>query len=382
MRRLALLGVVAVMAIALGPIACRDLRGLALVVRAGDLHGTVRRLADFDRVPIDERIVNLPVRGASIRARVFAPRRTPRHTALLVSGLHSDGIDEPRLIDLSRRLAEANVTVVTPEIPELSRFEVTPLLTDRIEDAAVWLATQSGLAPAGRIGLMGVSFSGGLAVVAAGRPSLRNRLLYVLSFGGHDDLQRVLDYFCAGDECFGTAQVAPPHDYGLAVVLLNVAEQVVPSTQIGGLREGIRRFLEASCLDRTDKGRAQGEFERLRDLARTLPEPSATLLGYVSARDVAHLGPWLKPYVAAYAETPALSPRRSPPPAAPVFLLHGRADNVIPAQESQHLAGRLRGQVPVRILLTDLVSHAEADQPARVADVWRLAQFWGAVLAR
>jgi hypothetical protein len=55
---------------------------------------------------------------------------------------------------------------------------------------------------------------------------------------------------------------------------------------------------------------------------------------------------------------------------------------VIPAQESQHLAGRLRGQVPVRILLTDLVSHAEADQPARVADVWRLARFWGAVLAR
>jgi hypothetical protein len=46
----------------------------------------------------------------------------------------------------SRRLAEADVIVVTPEIPELSRFEITPNLTDRIEQAAGWLAVESGLA--------------------------------------------------------------------------------------------------------------------------------------------------------------------------------------------------------------------------------------------
>ena len=45
---------------------------------------------------------------------------------------------------------------------------------------------------------MGISFSGGLAVVAAGRPTLRNHLLYVFSFGGDDDLRRVLKYFCTG----------------------------------------------------------------------------------------------------------------------------------------------------------------------------------------
>ena len=126
---------------------------------------------------------------------MYAPLGTARQTVLLVSGLHPAGIAEPRPTALARRLAEANVTVVTPEIPELSRFEVTPIVTDRIEEAAVWLATESGLAPTGRIGLMGVSFSGGLAIVAAGRAPLRNHLLYVFSFGGHDDLRRVLEYF-------------------------------------------------------------------------------------------------------------------------------------------------------------------------------------------
>jgi hypothetical protein len=90
--------------------------------------------------------------------------------------------------------------VVTPEISELSRFEITPDVTDRIEQAAVWLAVDFGLAPTGRIGLTGISFSGGLAIVAAGRPSLRNHLSYVFSFGGHDDLRRVLEYFCTGLE--------------------------------------------------------------------------------------------------------------------------------------------------------------------------------------
>jgi hypothetical protein len=157
---------------------------------------------------------------------------------LLVSGLHPAGIDEPRLVALARTLAEADVMVVTPEIPELSRFEITPLLTERIERAAVWLATESGLAPTGQIGLMGISFSGGLAVVAAGRPSLRNHLLYVFSFGGHDDLGRVLQYFCTGverewlegdgRESDVSLAARSPHDYGVAIVLLNVADHMAP----------------------------------------------------------------------------------------------------------------------------------------------------------
>jgi dienelactone hydrolase len=361
-----------------GPTAGRYFDGFALVARATDLQGPVRRFADLDTVPISERIVDAQVERGAMRARVYAPAGTARQTVLLVAGLHPAGIDEPRLVSLARRLAEANVTVVTPEIAELARFEITPILVDRIEQAAVWVALDSGLSQSGRIGLLGISFSGGLAIVAAGRPSLRNRLLYVFSFGGHDDLRRVMDYFCAG----GTAGGAPPHDYGVAIVLLNLVDHLVPPEQVAPLEDAVRRFLWASYLDRHDKLQAEREFAALRALAPTLPEPAATLLDYVNNRDVARLGPQLLPYVALHAETPALSPARSPMPSAPVFLLHGRDDNVIPAVESQHLADRVRGKVPVRLMLTDLISHAEADQPARVIDVLRLSGFIGDLLTQ
>ena len=390
--RLLFVSVAVVAVLLVGLTVRRYVHGFTLVVRAADLQGPIRRIADIDAVRISERTIRVPIKDPSIRARVYAPVATARHTVLLVSGLHPAGIDEPRLVALARKLAEANVTVVTPEIPELSRFEITPSLTDRIEGAASWLAAESGLAPTGQIGLMGISVSGGLAIVAAGRPSLRNHLLYVFSFGGHDDLRRVLEYFCTGieDEALRRGRLAfrvtrplgPPHDYGVAVVLLNVAEHVVPPEQVAPLRDAVRRFLWASYLDRIDKPQAEREFAALRDVARTLPEPAASLLDDVNNRDVAHLGPQLLPYIGFYVDAPGLSPSRSPKPSAPVFLLHGNEDNVIPAAESQHMAERLRGQVPVRLLLTNLISHAEADQPAYVTDVMRLAGFWGDLIRR
>jgi len=174
----------------------------------------------------------------------------------------------------------------------------------------------------------------------------------------------------------------PPHDYGVAIALLNVADRMVPPDQIAPLRDAVRRFLWASYLDRVDKPQAAREFAALRELARTLPQPAATLLEYVNNRDVAHLGPRLLPHIASYIDLPELSPSRSPRPSAPVFLLHGRDDNVIPSAESRHLAERLRGHLPVRLLVTDLISHAEADQPAHLIDVLRLAGFWGDLLAQ
>lgn len=362
--------------------------GLSLVVRAANLQGLARRAADLYTVAETERLVRVPVADTSIRARVYAPLRTSRQTVLLVSGLHPAGIDEPRLMALARELAKTNVTVVTPEIQELQQFDITPALTDRIEELALWLATRSGLTPTGRIGLMGVSFSGGLSVVAAGRPSLRTHVSYVLSFGGHDDLPRVLRYLCTGIEAApGGAAAAPyttaprpPHDYGVAIILLGIADDLVPPDQVAALRAGVRRFLRASALDQVDKPQAGREFAALRVLARDLPEPSRTLLAYVNDRDVARLGLRLLPYIASYGDAPALSAARSPKPSAPVFLLHGRDDNVIPAVESQYMADRLRGQVPVRLLLTDLVSHVEADHPTHIVDVLRLAGFWGDLL--
>jgi dienelactone hydrolase len=400
MRRRVMLALVLTVTMAAGALTTRPYaHGLSFVIRAADMHGRVREAADFDTIAEHEREIAIPTTRGSLRARVYEPARSRRAT-LLVSGLHPSGIDEPRLVRLARQLSASGLTVVTPDIPELSRFEITPGITDAIEQAAGWLASASGLAADRHTAMMGISFSGGLSIVAAGRSSLGDRVSYVLSFGGHDDLSRVLRYLCTGTEPYpqqavrltagGTANsesmrsfVRVPHDYGVAVLLLGVAEHLVPASQVEPLRSAMRRYLFASALDsNVDKDRAAVEFAQLRALQKKLPEPSASLLRYVNDRDVVHLGARLLPYVSAYGGDPALSVSKSVKPAAPVFLLHGADDNVIPSIESEYLAADLRGRAPVRLLVSGLISHAEADRPAHVGDVLRLAGFWGDMLSR
>ena len=370
--------------------------GLSFVIRAAEIGGTAERLARFDTVAIATRDITIPTRAGGMRARVYEPNRSRRRVALLTSGLHPSGIDEPRLVRLARQVAASGVAVVTPDIPELSRFEITPAITDAIEEAGRWLAIDSGLAPDHRVGLMGVSFSGGLSIVAAARPSIADRVAYVFALGGHDDLPRVLRYLCTGREprpapkvrlAVDTGEndtfVLPPHDYGVAVILLSIADRVVPAAQAERLRAGVRRYLWASALDGgVDKARAPAEFEAVRAYDRTLPEPSATLLRYVIERDVVHLGARLLPLLGSQGAAPSLSVSKSPKPSAPVFLLHGLEDNVVPAVESEYLAEDLRGHAPVRLLLSGLISHAEADRPAHTEDIVQLAGFWGDLLAR
>lgn len=394
MRRRMSLAAALVVIVAVSAAASPYFHGLSFVVRAADVQGFARRVADLDIETEREREISIPTSRGPLRARLYEPAKPHHRAALLVSGLHPAGIDEPRLVGLARQLASSATAIVTPDIPELSRFAISPAITEDIEEAAGWIAS-SDLAPDRHVALMGISFSGGLSIVAAGRPSLRDRVAYVFAFGGHDDLPRVLRYLCTGVEPprpagsvtedgrrTDNAVHRPPHDYGVAVILLGIADRVVPHSQVAPLRAAVQRFLWASHLDRIDKAEATREFDALRDLAATLPEPSATLLRYVNSRDVAHLGPVLLPYIGYYGGDPALSVSKSPRPSAPVFLLHGTEDNVIPAVESEYLAADLRGHAPVRLLLSGLVSHAEADQPMHVGDVMKLAAFWGDLLQR
>ena len=241
---------------------------------------------------------------------------------LLVPGVHAMGIDEPRLTALSNELAGTGLAVLTMELPDLMHYEFTPRTVDVIEDAARLLADRRDLAPDGKIGLMGISFAGGLAMVAAGRPALRDRLAFVFSFGGHGDLPRVLRYLCSGLEPLkpGDPPGTPPHfraphDYGVAVILVGVAGRMVPPEQVEPLKHGIITFLTASQVDPVDKPRAKVIFEDARRQAAALPEPAASLMKAVNDRDVKGLG-----------ATPAAGARYHPVPLVALAGGVGAAD--------------------------------------------------------
>ena len=372
------LGVVLAGGALLGAIEVRDhVRGAAFVVRAADMQGRLRALADAEASVFAERAASVPSRHGSLRARIFRPDGRVDRAFVLVPGVHAGGIDEPRLVRFAREMTRGEVAVVAMDLPDLMEYRITPRVTDMIEDAIVWTASQRDLAPDGRAGVMGISFAGGLGMVAAGRAGVRDRTVAAISLGGHGDLLRVLKFLCTGKLPDGS--YVAPHDYGVVIVLLNVAEQMVPADQVEPLRSGIRTFLRASHVDMVDKPRARGIFEEARRLEASMVSPARELMHYVNTRDVKALGPLLVPHLGTMGAYPALSPEKSPRPASDVFLLHGTGDNVIPAQETSSLAAYMRGTndgPEVRALISPLITHAEVDREKTALEVWKLVRFW------
>jgi len=353
-------------------------RAASLVVRAAGLHGPwLDRLARFQNGPVAMRDTTIPARSGRMRARVYEPATRRAVPVLLTGGVHAKGIDEPRLVKLANDLAVAGTPVVTAEIDDLVHYRITPRLPDDLEDAIVWAGSDRTLAPGGRLGVIGISFAGGLSIVAAGRPRAAPHVAYVLSFGGHGSLPDVLTFLCTGRLPDGTSRT--PHDYGVVVTLMNTAEQVVPPDQVAPLRTAITSFMSASHLAMVDQKAAAQEFTHAQALAAALPEPSRTLMDEVNNRKVRELGAVLLPHVQGVAGDPALSPAQSPTVTAPVFLIHGADDNVVPSIESRRLAAILEKRVPVHLLVTSLITHAEVDRPPTAGEVWQLVRFWRAV---
>ena len=386
-RAVVLLGGLLVIALAVLTLP-RYVESAALIARVANVGGTAGSLAERAAQGVTVTAPHLvPTRHGEVTARFYEPERATRRTVLLVPGIHSMGIEEPRLTALAHDLAGAGMRVMAMALPDLQRYRITLAATDVLEDAAAWMAGQKSLAPDGKIGMLGVSFAGGLAISAAGRPAIRDRVAFVVSFGGHGDLPRVMHYLATGEAPVVAGLTPhPPHDYGVAVILYDLADHgVVPADQVAGLRHGVETFLLASQLTLVNMDQANATFAEARTMAEAMPEPSRTYMGYVNDRSVTKLGPVLAPFLAELgADNPAVSPERAATvPSARIYLLHGDDDTVIPAAETAIFAEHLRQQgASVRALLSGLITHAELNDSASYRDAWELVSFWADVLSR
>lgn len=353
-------------------------RAMSLLVRLGRVHGpAASHIGEWQTTTVQTRTLSFRGRHGAREMRLYLPADVRTRPLLLTGGVHALGIDEPRLVAFAEALARSGTPVLTPSLPDLRDYLVTTRLTDDIEDAAMAVLASGAVPPAddGRIGLLGISFSGGLSVVAAGRPALRDRVAFVLSVGGHAQLRDVARYLCTGIRPDGRQH--RPHDYGGVILLTNMAGDVVPAAQVTPLREAVRLFLHASHVDMFDKPRAARVFAAAVEAQSHLPEPAHAVMHLVNTRNVHELGALLLPHIDAFHDEAALSPVRSPAPAAPVFIVHAAGDDVIPDSEAAALRQYLQSQgTPTRVHVTSMIGHAEVARRPTPGELWAMVRLW------
>jgi dienelactone hydrolase len=310
--------------------------------------------------------VLIPSELGPIRARLYRPRGAERTPGIVVAhGVHHQGIDEKRLVAFARALAESGITILTPELRDLCDYRITSRSIGEIEDSVSYLASRADLVNGERVGLLAFSFAGGLSLLAAGEPGLHDRLSWVASVGGHHDLARVLRFFAANRvETPDGVVDKQAHEYGLAVFVYGNLQRFVPESD----RELMREVLRAWLHEDHDGAR------RLVVRRRSLEAEHLFLL--LESHRLQELRPELEALLVERAvELERLSPRgHLGRIACPVYLLHGAADSVIPASETEW-ADRELGSHAHAALVSPLLEHVEVSHDAELKAEFELVEF-------
>ncbi len=155
----------------------------------------------------------------TIPARIYLPRGVGSAPGIVVvHGMHELGINEPRLVNFARSLAASGFFVMTPQVPGIADYRVQAESADLIGTAAQSFAQQLQVP---KVGVLALSFSGGLALLAASDPQYSQSIAWVATVGAHYDLAHVLRFFATGEAVRpdGSVEHLPPHEYGPLIVV-------------------------------------------------------------------------------------------------------------------------------------------------------------------
>ena len=347
----------------IAPSLCTGLRATSMLL---ELNGG-QQLAGSDANPVSEEEIVFPSLTPT-RARIYHPFGIAHPSPLVVvHGMHNLGIDEPRLRRFARGLAGHGYLVLTPNVDELAGYKVTRNSAVVIGDAVHELVRRSG---APKVGLLGLSFSGGMALIAACDPEVARQLSVVAAVGAHDDLRRVLDFFATGETRApdGSLFRMPAHEYGpLVVAYANISAYFAPSDV-----DQARAALRALLWEDLPKARAEA--------AKLSPRGQARM-AQIFAHDTSSLTADTQRGLAAMqTELDAASPhfylsRLS----VPVMLLHGAGDNVVPPTETLWLERDMPPGVLQHALISPAIGHVELGG-ASTTDRLRLIQWMAQML--
>ena len=299
------------------------------------------------------RTLTIAARGRQMAADLYTVRDGRPHAGLLIThGVLETGKDDPRLVALANELAACGFAVLVPELDGLKSLRLEMEESDDIVAAFRFLLSMDEVDDT-RSGLFGISFAAGPILKAAADPSIRERVKFVVSFGGYYDTVNVVRYLTTGrDEYRGHRHVQPPEAYARYVFVKNVLAHMPEGkdrTLLSGLLDAIEREANATEAEApafspdqlTEGGRAVYELIRNRDPAR-----------------VAGLMETTEPAVRDYLESLSLRPVVSQVKAR-LLIGHGDTDPLIPSTESLRLADALPDPGRVHVAILKVVSHVD-----------------------
>jgi pimeloyl-ACP methyl ester carboxylesterase len=345
------------------------LRAASLLQRISDPHAT-GWIASYGLHPVDAHDTSFDFHGASIPARIYLPLGVNAAPGIMVvHGMHYTGIDGPRLVAFARSLAATGFVVMTPQVPGIADYRVEAESADLIGVAAESF-TQQLQVP--RVGVLALSFSGGLALLAASDPRYSQSIAWIATVGGHYNLASVLRFFATGEAVLpdGSVEHLPAHEYGPLIVVYDEVQDFFAPQDITTAHEALKILL-------TDDSKASAE------LAKNLSPSGQQTMKLIYRKQREHFAPALLAEVdKRSAQLAAASPAgRLNSLHMPVLLLHGSDDTVIPPTEMLWLEREIPKNELLAALSSPVITHVEVGSKAPLRERLALVH-WMALMIR
>ncbi len=339
--------------------------GILLRVQAPQHPGV---LANLSAHPIEEVLTVVPNPSGPIRARLYIPKDQPNAPGIvLVHGVHHLGIDEPRMVAFARALSSSGLRVLTPELLSLADYQVDRSSVDLIGYSARTLSAQLGQ----KVGVLGLSFSGGLSLLAAADPRFEPYIRFVASVGAHDDLERVSQFLITNmiERPDGTILHMTAHEYGALILIYSHVGDFFPPPDVPTAHEALRLLLWEKV----------GES---RKCAEQLSPDSRLKMELLYSHNVEALASEIRKSIVRHrSEMAPVSPHGNLAALqVPVLLLHGAADNVIPSSELLWLQRDVPPAALKSALISPAISHVALGGELSLGDQWRLVHFMARIL--
>lgn len=318
--------------------------------------------------PIEESSTEVHTPAGTIRARLYIPKRIANAPGMLiVHGVHHLGIDEPRLVAFARAISASGIRVLTPELVSLADYQV--------ESGSIALIGYSARTFSEslqqKVGVLGISFGGGLSLLAASDPRFERYIHFVLSVGAHDDLERVSRFLITNQIARpdGTTLHMAAHVYGALILIYSHVEDFFPPTDAATAHESLRLLL----WEKVDDSRKYAE---------ALSPPSHQKMELLYNHHVESLAGEIDQSIVRHraAMAPVSPHGRLQSLHVPVLLVHGAADNVIPPSELLWLQQDIPRPVLKSALISPAISHASMEGKPTLADNLRLVHFMAQML--
>ena len=326
-------------------------------------------LASFGTNAVRTEEFSFEAAGAPVRSRMYLPVGVERAPAIVIlHGVHHLGIEEPRLKNFARAMASHGYVILTPELPGIDDYHVTGAGVSVIGEAVRELRRRTGAA---QVGVLGLSFAGGLGLIAASDARYANDISFVAAVGAQDDVARVLRFFATNQIPLpsGATEKMHAHEYGPLVVVYSHPELFFSAS-------------DAPIAERTLRYLLWEDLAKAHDEAAKMSADGRQRMQLLFDHHTETLAPILLESIEKYkAEYEPASPHGHLAGLhVPVFLLHGAADNVIPPAETLWLERDIPHEWLRERLISPVVSHVELGANPSVADELKLVHWMSAML--